>query len=441
MLNQLKNNGYATAAREHRRVLARRIKSGTVVITAAQPANRSRDTNYHPYRFDSYLYYLSACTEPQTALFIQVEDGEIAREVLLCRRRDPTFEKWQGEQMGLLRAKQNLLFDETADIAMFPQLLAEVTASSEAIYFLPGADSTLDKRLCELAKTKRLGGRGGLRHLKGLFDVSAIVDEMRLFKDKTEIMLMQEAALITCAGHKAAMHASIHAKNECEVAAAITASFIAAGGQHAFAPIAAAGTNALTLHYTANHSRLNKKQLLLLDAGCEWHGYAGDVSRTFPVRGSFSPEQADVYDVVLEAQKKAIKATIPGAKLSTVENTARRVLAQGIVDLGLVRKGQGTKSLNRFYVHKTVHWLGLDVHDVGNTVDKKDKSRRLEAGMVITVEPGLYIPNDKDIPHALRGICVRIEDDVLLNKNGNQVLSIDAPKTRPAIEKWMNAEE
>ena len=206
-------------------------------------------------------------------------------------------------------------------------------------------------------------------------------------------------------------------------------------------PIVAAGDNALTLHYTANNAAWTKNKLLLVDAGCEWRGYAGDVSRSFPVRGKFSVEQGEVYDIVLAAQKKAVAAAKPGAKFDAVENAARRALKDGLIALGLgkSRKVVSDKVLNRFYMHRIGHFLGLDVHDVGVIKTSRSLSPRLRPGMVITVEPGLYIPNDDDIPRALRGMGVRIEDDILITPSGRQVLSEDAPKTRLAIEEWMNA--
>ena len=430
------DDGYAAAARHRRRVLARHIKSGAVVITAATPAPRSRDTHYHPYRFDGYFYYLSACEEPNAALIMQVQNGEVLREVLLCRPRNAACERWQGERLGVLRAKRRLLFDETADIEKFPKLLDEVTDKNDNVYFLPGANTALDRRLCELAKTRRLGHS----HIKALFDVSAILDDMRLIKDKTEIARLRLAAQLTGEGHKAAMKAAMHARRESEVGAAITAVFECCGGQHAFPPVVAAGENALTLHYTVNSAACPNNKLLLVDAGCEWRGYAGDVSRSFPVRGKFSIEQGDVYDIVLAAQKKAIAAAKPGAKFDEVGNAARRALKDGLIALGLgkSRKTVSDKVLNRFYMHRIGHFLGLDVHDVG-VIKASSPSPRLRPGMVITVEPGLYIPNDNDIPRALRGMGVRIEDDVLITPSGRQVLSDNAPKTRLAIEAWMNA--
>ena len=361
------DDNYAVAARRRRRVLARRIKFGAVIITAATPAQRSRDTHYHPYRFDGYFYYLSACEEPKAALLMQVKDGEVSREILLCRPRNAAAERWQGERLGVLRAKRRLLFDETADIEKFPQLLDEITDKNDGVYFLPGVNTALDRRLCELAKTRRLNGRLGHCHIKALFDVSAILDDMRLIKDKTEIARLRLATQLTGEGHKAAMKAAMHARRESEVGAAITAVFECCGGRHAFPPIVAAGDNALTLHYTANNAAWTKNKLLLVDAGCEWRGYAGDVSRSFPVRGKFSVEQGEVYDIVLAAQKKAVAAAKPGAKFDAVENAARRALKDGLIALGLgkSRKVVSDKVLNRFYMHRIGHFLGLDVHDVG----------------------------------------------------------------------------
>jgi Xaa-Pro aminopeptidase len=264
---------------------------------------------------------------------------------------------------------------------------------------------------------------------------------MRLIKDTEEIELLRKAAQISSDGHRAAMRAVRYSKNEMQVEAALVAAFRSAGAHYAFEPIVASGKNACTLHYCANNAPVRQRHLVLVDAGAEYCGYAGDVTRTFPASGKFTEAQADVYDIVLAAQKKALTAIKPGNTWSAIENTATRTLAQGLIDLGLCKGTIKTvlkkSNYQRFYMHRIGHFLGLDVHDVGRHKNIAGKQEPLRAGMVVTVEPGLYIPDEPDIPAPLRGIGVRIEDDVLVTDNGKEVLS-GAPKTRTDIEAWIH---
>lgn len=423
--------------------MAKHIGDGALILTAAAQVED------FPYRPNPYLYYLSAFAEPQSALMIVAEGGRVRREVLFCRRRDAEKEKWDGEILGPLRARRMLQINESADIADLPMVLQQTAKEVEAAYYLPGIDAVLELQLSEIIAARR--SRGSATKLWQLRDAAMVLDEMRLVKDAVEIAHIREAARLTCLGHLAAMRAAAGmtkktqgTMREYQIEAALFAGFKSGGGGHAFLPIIAAGVNACTLHYVNNNALVRRGQLVLADAGCRWREYAADVSRTFPVGGVFSAAQKAVYEVVLRAQLSAIKAVKPDARIDAIERAALRVLCQGLRHLGLCRGSVDTivkkQTYRRFYPHRVGHFLGLDVHDVGTLKEADGKARKLRKGMVLTVEPGLYIPDDADIPQRLRRIGVRIEDDVLLTAKGCEVLTAAAPKTPAAIEKWQRGE-
>lgn len=423
-----------------RQTLARRVGDGVVVLSAAAAAAKSRDTDYHPYCPDKYLYYLTGFSEPAAALLMHVSNGETVREIVLCRPRNPLQEQWQGARLGPLRARRRLGIAHSGDIADFDGELAAMSARSEALYYLPGNNANLDLQICQIAAARRRQNRNGRGALRILADVSAILDDMRTIKDSGEIALLRQAAKISSNGQRAAMRAAMHAKSEYQIEAALTECFRAANAHHAFAPIVAAGKNACTLHYTANSKRATNGMLVLADAGAEYAGYAGDISRTFPIGGRFSPAQAAVYDAVLIAQRRALAVIKPGVRWERVEKAATHALCKGLAALGLcagtVKTIYEKGAYQRFYMHRLGHFLGLDVHDVGYMKEKDGSSRRLRSGMVLTVEPGLYITDSPDIPPSYRGIGVRLEDTVVVRPGGCETLT-EAPKTRAEITAWM----
>ncbi len=422
----------AETFRRRRERLARRIGDGALILSAAPVKTASRDLQ-HPYVPDKYLYYLTGFAESDGALLMTIQRGEIVRELLLCRPRNPKQEQWEGERLGSLRARRRLQIAESGDIADFQLRLRETLSNCEVVYYLPGASASLDSQLCTIAATRRLQNRGSVGALRGLFDVSIYLDDMRAVKDADETALIRRAAKISSDGHRAAMKAAVKANNECRIEAPLVAVFRAADSTHAFPPIIAAGKNALTLHYTQNNGRVHARDMVLVDAGAEYGYYAGDVSRTFPAGGKFSPAQAAVYDIVLSAQKRALSAVRAGVKWNNIETIAVRAICRGLAALNICRGSAKTieskKHYRRFYMHRIGHLIGLDVHDVGR-VDT------LRTGMTLTIEPGLYIPADSDIPPEYHNIGVRIEDTVLVRAGGCEVLS-DAPKTRAEVEAWM----
>ena len=424
-----------------RQRLAALLGDGLLLLLASPPAVSSRDVYYHPYRADSYFYYLTGLAEPFAALLVSVENGAVAREILLCQQRDKQAEQWSGERSGPLRARRLAAIAESGDIGRLDVLLEDMAAKHDCVHWLPGADQSVDAKMMAIAAARRGQNREGTRVLRFLRDVSLPLDEMRMIKDKEEIDLLRQAAQITADGHRAAMRAAASVKTEGGIESALTAVFREAGATNAFAPIVASGRHACVLHYTANNARLRPQGLILTDAGAYMGGYCGDMTRTFPASGRFMPAQAAVYDVVLQAQKKALAAVRPGVAWDVVERAASQALAAGLIDLGLCRGSVAAvlahQHERRFYMHRVGHLLGMDVHDVGRLTTAKGLSRRLQAGMVLTIEPGLYIADEPDIPRPLRGIGVRIEDDVLVTRRGCEILS-EAPKTRADIEDWMN---
>ena len=422
-----------------RQSLARRIGEGVIILKSAPLPKKSRDNDYHPYFPERYLYYLTGFNEPDSALLVRIVSGKIHSETLFCRPRNPQNEQWEGARLGVLRASRHLQIT-AADISTFNTSMEDISRQCHEIYYLPGADTVLDAQLCTIAATRRLQNRKSIGSLRSLSDISHHIDEMRTIKDNEEISLLRQAAKISSDGQRAAMRAAMHVKTEYEIEAALTASFRTANTHHAFSPIVAAGKNACTLHYADNSKRVPANTLILADIGAEWGGYAGDISRTFPQGGKFSTTQAEIYDIVLAAQKRALKAIRPGVRWATVEKTALRVLCQGLAKTGLCQGNVNTiiakEQYRRFYMHGLGHFIGLDVHDVGRMIEKDGKSRILRAGMILTVEPGLYIPTTADIPSSYRGIGVRIEDTVQITAAGCEILT-DAPKTRNQIETWM----
>jgi len=411
---------------------------GLAVIPTAPERLRNRDTSF-PYRADSYFHYLTGFPEPEAVLVLIA--GEHPQALLFCRDKDIDKEIWDGFRHGPEAARETFGFDAAHSIKEFDAKLAELLADQPSLWFSLGHDSAWDVRITTALNAVRAQTRSGKRAPAIIHDVRATLDEMRLVKDSHEIALMQQAATIAGTAHRRAMRFAAPGKFEYEVEAEFLHEFRRHGSQSpAYTTIVAGGANACVLHYIDNNRALKDGDLLLIDAGCELDGYASDITRTFPVNGRFTGPQADVYDLVLDAQTAAIAAIRPGANFLDPHNAAVRILAQGMIDLKLLEGSVDavieTETYKRFYMHRTGHWLGLDVHDAGE-YRNGDAWRALQPGMALTVEPGCYIRPGDDVPEAFWNIGVRIEDDVLVTAEGCDILTIDTPKKIADIEALM----
>ncbi len=424
--------------RQRRERLARAIGEGVAIVPTAPEKPRNRDSHY-PYRFDSYFYYLTGFTEPEAVLV--VVGGETPRTLLFCRSRSEEREIWEGFRHGPEAARERFGFDEAHPVAALDELAPGLLENQPALHYPIGADPAWDARAVRWLNAVRERSRAGVAAPERVQDVRAVLDDMRLVKDAHEARLMRRAAGIAAAAHRRAMQSTRPGRNEYEIEAELLYEFRRNGAQFpAYSPIVAGGANACVLHYVFNNAPLRDGELLLIDAGCELDGYASDITRTFPVNGRFSGAQRDVYELVLASQRAAMDAVRPGTAWNEPHDAAVRVLAQGMLDLKLLAGSLDAvleKELyKRFYMHRTGHWLGLDVHDAGE-YKRAGKWRPLAPGMVLTVEPGLYIRAAADVPERLRDIGVRIEDDVLVREGGCEVLTAEAPKRIEDIEALM----
>jgi Xaa-Pro aminopeptidase len=415
--------------------LAQAMQGGIAVIPTAPERIRNRDTHY-PYRYDSHFYYLSGFPEPEAVLVVVA--GPQPRSLLFCREKNEERETWDGFRFGPAGAQERFGFDAAFPIGELDAQLAVLLADQPALYYPVGADAEWDLRAMGWLNAVRAQARSGASAPERVQDVRALVDEMRLVKDAHELGVMRRAAAISAGAHKRAIQAARAGRFEYELEAELLYEFRRHGAQFpAYWPIVAGGANACVLHYVANDDVLRDGELVLIDAGCELAGYASDITRTFPVGRKFSAAQREVYEIVLAAQAAAIGKVRAGTGWNEPHDAAVRVLAQGMLDLKLL---SGTldevlekETYKRFYMHRTGHWLGLDVHDAGD-YKRAGKWRTLAPGMVLTVEPGLYIRPADDVPSALRGIGIRIEDDVLVTDGDCEVITRETPKSVADIE-------
>ena len=424
-----------TRCAERRATFARRMDTGIAIIPTAPERIRNRDSDYL-YRFDSYFYYLTGFTEPEAVLIILA--GTESKSILFCRDRNPERELWDGFRHGPEAAREAFRIDETASIATLEEAMPKLIANQRALFYSPGADPGWDARVMSWLNQVRALSRTGVTAPNEIRDARAILDEMRLHKDGTELATMRRAAEISALAHKRAMRATRPGRNEFEIEAELLYEFRRAGSQFpAYWPIVAGGRNACVLHYRDNRAPLAKGDLLLIDAGCELDGYAADITRTFPVDGRYSAAQREIYELVLAAQAAAIARVAPGNHWNDPHDAAVQTLAGGFVDLGLcegpVERVIETEDYKRFYMHRTGHWLGLDVHDVGE-YKIEGNWRKLEPGMTLTVEPGCYIQPADNVPKAFWNIGVRIEDDVLVTASGCEILTTATPKSMADME-------
>lgn len=428
-----------TAAYAERRAkLARKIGNGVVVVATSPERTRNRDAHY-PYRYDSYFYYLTGFTEPEAVLVLL--GGEQPRSLLFCRGKNEEREIWDGFRYGPEAAKSAFAMDDAQLIESLDAEMPKLLGDRDRVYFSLGADSVWDAKLTGWLNAVRGMVRTGVQAPSEVVDVRSVLDAMRLVKDDYELDTMRRAAVISASAHRRAMTAARPGMHEYQIEAEILHEFVRSGSQApAYTSIVASGANACVLHYVTNRAELKAGDLLLIDAGCELDGYASDITRTFPVGGKFAGAQKELYEIVLAAQLKAIEAVRPGNSFNDPHLAAVRVLVDGLLQVkllsgdadGIIESG----AYKRFYMHRTGHWLGLDVHDAGE-YGSEGKWKLLEPGMVLTVEPGLYVRAADDVPESFRNIGIRIEDDVLVTATGHEVITSDAPKTIRDVEALM----
>ncbi|MEZ0245626.1 MAG: Xaa-Pro aminopeptidase [Methylophilaceae bacterium] len=419
--------------------LLQRMGTGVAVIPTAPEAVRNRDSHYQ-YRFDSYFYYLTGFTEPESILLLIA--GDNPKSVLFCRDKDLEREIWDGFRYGPEGAKVTFGVDEAYSISRLDELAPQLLANQPRLHYALGADTQWDLRVTGWLNHLRTQTRSGVSAPAEIADVRGLLDEMRLFKSEDEIATMRRASEISAGAHRRAMRATRPGAAEYEIEAELLHEFRRLGAQSpAYHSIVAGGANACVLHYVFNDAPLRDGDLLLIDAGCELDGYASDITRTFPVNGKFSGPQKDLYELVLAAQDAAIEAVRPGNHWNAPHEAALQVLAQGFIDLSLC-KGTVDAVLEsgdyrRFYMHRTGHWLGLDVHDAGE-YKQNDKWRLLEPGMALTVEPGCYVRPADGVPEHFWDIGIRIEDDAIVTPSGCEIITDSAPKRVAEIEALMS---
>ncbi|TNH00780.1 Xaa-Pro aminopeptidase [Testudinibacter sp. TR-2022] len=409
--------------------------SSAVLIFSAQEQTRNADSTY-PFRQDSYFWYLTGFNEPNSALLL-LKRGATYQSAVFLRPSDPLLETWNGRRLGVEKAPDSLKLDAAYSIEdinlELPKLLNDITA----LYQAEDQQAWGDKIVSDSLHYARQHQRQGFSAPTQRIDWRPLLDEMRLFKSQHEVALLQQAGQISALAHLRAMRQTRPNRYEYEIESEILHEFNRHGARFAsYNSIVAGGENACILHYTENDQLLQDGDLVLIDAGCEFAMYAGDITRTFPVNGQFSPAQRAAYELVLKAEKRALELLVPGASIYQVNQEVLKIKVAGLVELGIlhgeVEQLIADKAYLPFYMHGLGHWLGLDVHDVGHYGENRD--RTLEVGMVLTVEPGLYLSKNSNIPEQYQGIGVRIEDNILITEYGNKVLTAAVPKEIDEIE-------
>lgn len=421
-----------------RLALMQSMGSGVAIIPTAPEVIRNRDSHY-AYRFDSYFYYLTGFKEPESVILLIA--GAKPKSILFCRDKDMEREIWDGFRHGPAGALAEFGFDEAYSISQLDEWVPRIIANQQKLFYSLGADAAWDARVTQWLNQVREQGRSGVTAPSEMVDVRSLVDEIRLFKSDYELGTMRRAANISAQAHQHAMKMVRPNMMEYEIEAEFLREFYRQGAQSpAYTSIVAGGANACTLHYVANNAQLKDGDLLLIDAGCELDGYASDITRTFPVNGKFNVAQKDLYELVLAAQAAAIDKIRPGSHWNQPHGAALDVLIRGFIDFGLC-KGSPESVLEsgdyrRFYMHRTGHWLGLDVHDAGE-YKREGEWRMLEPGMTLTVEPGCYVRPASSVPEHFWNIGIRIEDDALVTTKGCEIMTAAAPKTVAEIEAVM----
>ncbi len=410
------------------------------IIPTASVYIRNRDVEF-PFRPDSDFFYLTGYPEPE-AVAVIIPDRDDGEFILFCRERDEEMETWHGRRAGLEGALEQYGADDAFPIEDMDDILPGLIEGHDRIFYNMGSDQNFDQRVLAWVNQIRGKARSGVIAPDEFISLNHFLHDMRLYKSRNEIKLMRQAARISASAHKRAMQQCKPGMHEYQIEAELTHEFIRNGARAAAYPsIVGSGANGCILHYTDNQDQIQDGDLLLIDAGAEYQGYASDITRTFPVSGKFSGAQRQIYELVLAAQLAAIEQVKPGNHWNDPHDAAVKVLTEGMVSLGIL-KGDPKELMKdqdytKYYMHRTGHWIGMDVHDVGDyKVD--GEWRMLEPGMVMTIEPGLYLPAGmKGLPKKWWNIGIRIEDDVLVTKESYDILSKDAPKSAEEIEELM----
>lgn len=408
------------------------------IIPTAASAVRNRDVEY-PYRPDSDFYYLTGFDEPDAVAVLIPKRGH-GEYILFCREKDPVMETWNGRIHGLEGARENFGADDAFPIGDIDEILPGLLENCERVFYAMGCNLGFDQRVIGWVNQLRVKARAGVHSPGEFVALDHVLHDMRLYKSREELSVMRKAAKISVQAHIRAMQTCRPGMMEYQVEAELLHHFHANACTTAYGSIVGGGENACILHYTQNNQKLNDGDLLLIDAGAEHQNYAADITRTFPVNGRFSKEQKQIYDLVLAAQEAAFEKIQAGNHWNEPHDAAVKTLTKGLLKLGLLKgtlkQAIKDKTYARFYMHKTGHWLGMDVHDVGD-YKVGEQWRVLEPGMVMTVEPGLYISPQKGVAKKWWNTGVRIEDDVLVTKNGYDILSKGLPRTTKEIETLM----
>jgi Xaa-Pro aminopeptidase len=419
-----------------RSTFSAQMRAGVAIIPAARDRYRNSDAEYE-FRQNSDFYYLTGFTEPDAVLVLApFHDSE--RTIIFVRPRNRAQEVWTGWRLGTERAREQLRVDAAYSIDELDVRLPKYLAGAQSIYYAFGNDETWDRQILRAIATARTGSRRA-DSPQEFIDPGRALHEMRLRKDPSELNTMRRAAAISALGHRAAITATRPGVNEYEIEAIAEYAYFSNGAQSvAYPSVVAGGDNATILHYNSNRMRLNDGDLVLMDSGCEVDSYASDVTRTWPVNGRFTAEQRAIYEIVLAAQQAGIERVRAGASCGDFHDACVRVITEGLLDVGLlsgtVEENIANKRYYDYFMHGSGHWLGLDVHDAGRYRDERGAYRPFEAGMVTTVEPGIYIHRDRDCDERFKGIGVRIEDNILVTSDGNENLTAAIPKDLDHIE-------
>ncbi|WP_312227870.1 Xaa-Pro aminopeptidase [Pseudescherichia sp.] len=427
--------------RRRQALLAQMAPASAALIFSAPEATRSADSEY-PYRQNSDFWYFTGFNEPEAVLVLIKSDDTHNHSVLFNRLRDKTAEIWFGRRLGQEAAPEKLGVDRALAFSEIDEQLYQLLNGLDVVYHAQGEYGYADAILFTALDKLRKGSRQNLTAPASMTDWRPVVHEMRLFKSPEEIDVLRRAGEISAQAHTRAMQTCRPGMYEYHLEGEILHEFNRHGARFAsYNTIVGGGENGCILHYTENESELRDGELVLIDAGCEYQGYAGDITRTFPINGKFTPAQREIYDIVLASLDAALTLFRPGTSIQEVTGEVVRIMITGLVKLDILKGDVDqliTDNAHRaFFMHGLSHWLGLDVHDVG--VYGPDRSRPLEPGMVLTVEPGLYIAPDADVPPQYRGIGIRIEDDILITENGNENLTASVVKKADEIEALMAA--
>ena len=413
------------------------LEGSVVIISSALTKYRNADSSY-PYRQDSNFYYLSGYDEPESIIVLRPFANE-KRFILFCRDRDPSREQWDGIRSGQEGAVRDFGAEESYSISLADELMPSLIEGASNIYYSMNSPNGINSRIENWLNQIRSDIRAGSEVPVNLLSLDSILDELRLIKSEEELVLMRKAGEISCEAHSMAMKKVYPGMFEYQLEAEYLYTFINKGARFpAYNSIVGGGNNACILHYNENSSKLNEGDLVLVDAGCEYDHYASDVTRTFPVGKKFSEEQKQIYKVVFEAHKQACKEIRPGNPWNKVHNKSIEVITEGLIDLGILKGNLDdlikNEAYSKYYMHRIGHWLGMDVHDVGN-YKKGGEWRDLEPGMVLTVEPGIYFLDSLEgVEKKWLGIGIRIEDDLLVTDEGFEILTTSAPREISDIE-------